>query len=122
MEGQDPGQVSGTMNSVLMAFNLGVSAHQQTGGNKSVSEIAIELAKTIYDNISHVYGNQFPEEYLRANTEYFVRIALLGYIIPGVCAYDEGLKNRLFALIEAKITQSQQQKQSSPQGGTIITT
>ncbi len=125
MEGQDPsqdpGQISGTMNSVLMAFNLGVSAHQQTGGNKSVGEIASELGETIYTNISRIYGNQFPEEYLRANTEFFLRIALLGYIIPGVCAYDEGLKNRLFALIEARINQPQK-AQSNPQGGSIITT
>jgi len=121
MEGQDLGQVSGTMNSVLMAFNLGVSAHQQTGGNKSVNEVANELGETIFSNISQIYGNQFPEEYLRANTEFFLRVALLGYIIPGVCAYDEGLKNRLFALIETKITQPQQ-KQSNPQGGSIITT
>ncbi|HEY7535670.1 MAG TPA: hypothetical protein VH878_06955 [Thermodesulfobacteriota bacterium] len=121
MEGQDPGQASGTMNSVLMAFNLGVSANQQTGGNKSVTEIANELGETIYSNISGLYGNQFPEEYLRANTEFFLRVALLGYIIPSVCAYDEGLKNRLFALIENKITQPQQ-KQNNPEGGTIITT
>ncbi|MCI0454001.1 MAG: hypothetical protein L0Y68_03270 [Candidatus Dadabacteria bacterium] len=120
-QGQDPGQISGTMNSVLMAFNLGVSAHQQAGGNKSVGEIASELGETIYTNISRIYGNQFPEEYLRANTEFFLRIALLGYIIPGVCAYDEGLKNRLFALIEAKINQPQK-TQSNPQGGSIITT
>jgi len=121
MEGQDLGQVSGTMNSVLMAFNLGVSANQQTGGNKSVAEVANELGETIFSNISQIYGNQFPEEYLRANTEFFLRVALLGYIIPSVCAYDEGLKNRLFALIEAKINQSPQ-KQDNPQGGTIITT
>jgi hypothetical protein len=125
MEDQDPGQgsgqISGTMNSVLMAFNLGVSANQQTAGNKSVGEIATELGETIYTNISRIYGNQFPEEYLRANTEFFLRVALLGYIIPSVCAYDEGLKNRLFALIEAKINQPQK-AQSNPQGGSIITT
>ncbi len=118
---EDQGQISGTMNSVLMAFNLGVSANQQSGGNKSVNEVANELGETIYTNISRIYGNQFPEEYLRANTEFFLRVALLGYIIPSVCAYDEGLKNRLFTLIETKITQSES-KQSTPQGGTIITT
>ncbi|HXG30195.1 MAG TPA: hypothetical protein VNK81_00995 [Thermodesulfobacteriota bacterium] len=117
MEGQE--QKGSAMESVFMAFNLGVSARQK-GQGKSVVQIANELGQFIYSNLSRSYGAQFPEEYLIANTEHLLQIALLGYIIPEVCAYDEEFKNRLFSLIEAKINQSQMQ-QERPQGGTIIT-
>jgi hypothetical protein len=120
-EQQGQEQPSAMMNSVLMAFNLGVSANQQSVGNKSVVEIVNELGEVIYSNISRMYGTQYPEEFLRANVEFFLQIALLGYIIPGVCAYDEGLKNRLFALIEAKLSRSQPGS-SDTRGGNIITT
>lgn len=121
MEGQQ--QPSAMMNSVLMAFNMGVSANQQSGGTKSVVEVVNELGEAIYANISRVYGTQYPEEFIRANVEFFLQIALLGYIIPGVCAYDEGLKNRLFALIEAKLSRPQAQPsgETGTGGGGIIT-
>jgi len=118
MEGQLP--QGGLMGSITMAFNLGVSAVRQAGPNKSIIEIAAELGQTIYDNISRAYGAKHDEESIRANTEYFLQIALLGFIIPTICAYDEEFKNRLFVLIEAKVNQLQKQ-QGGPQGGSIIT-
>ncbi len=107
--------------SILMAFNLGVSYNQQTGGIKSVTEAVEELGTTIYTNLSQVYGNRFQDEFLRANTEYFLQIALLGYIIPSVCAYDEEFKNRLLQLAEMRAIRTQQQMstQSNPGGGII---
>ncbi len=116
-------QPSAMMSSVLMAFNMGVSANQQSGGTKSVVEVVNELGEAIYANISRVYGTQYPEEFIRANVEFFLQIALLGYIIPGVCAYDEGLKNRLFALIEAKLSRPKAQSsgETGTGGGGIIT-
>jgi hypothetical protein len=121
MEGQQGQQQPSTMmGSVLMAFNMGVSANQQSGGTKSVVEVVNELGEAIYANVSRVYGAQYPEEFLRANVEYFLQIALLGYIIPGVCAYDEGLKNRLFALIEAKLSRPQAQPSGETGGGGIV--
>jgi hypothetical protein len=124
MEGQQgQEQSSAMMSSVLMAFNMGVSANQQSGGTKSVAEVVGELGEAIYTNISRVYGTQYPDEFIRANVEFFLQIALLGYIIPGVCAYDEGLKNRLFALIEAKLSRPQAQPSGSGEtgGGGIVT-
>ena len=108
--------------SILMAFNLGVSYNQQSGGVKSVSEAVAELGNTIYTNLSQVYGTRFQDDFLRANTEYFLQIALLGYIIPSVCAYDEEFKNKLLDLIERRAVKTQQQmsSQSNP-GGSIIT-
>src|SRR5579875_89149 len=122
MEGQQgqQQQSSAMMNSVLMAFNMGVAANQQSGGTKSVVEVVGELGEAIYANLSRVYGTQYPDEFIRANVEFFLQIALLGYIIPGVCAYDEGLKSRLFALIEAKLSLAQQAQPSGGAGGGSI--
>jgi hypothetical protein len=120
MEGQQgQQQPSAMMNSVLMAFNMGVSANQQSGGTKSIVDVVNELGEAIYVNISRVYGAQYPDEFIRANVEFFLQIALLGYIIPGVCAYDEGLKSRLFALIEAKLSRSQPRSSETGGGGVI---
>ncbi|HEX3036716.1 MAG TPA: hypothetical protein VHT73_16620 [Thermodesulfobacteriota bacterium] len=115
-----PGGI-GIGSSIAMAFNLGVSAHQQTQGQgRSVIEIAGELGEVIYSNLSRAYGGQQQEEFIRANTEYFLQIALLGYIVPGVCAFDAGFKDRLLGLIETKASQAQA-TQGSQQGKNIIT-
>lgn len=117
MEGQE--EKGSAMDSVAMAFNMGVSARRQSG-DKSVVQVANELGQFIYSNLSRAFGTQYPEEFLLANTEHLLQIALLGYIIPEVCAYDEGFKDRLFSLIEAKINQSQSSS-NEPQGGNLIT-
>ena len=98
-------------NSILMAFNLGVQFNQQTQGSKSITEVTGELGHTIYTNLTQVYGENVQDDLLRTNTEYFLQIALMGYIVPSVCAFDEEFKNRLLQLIEmrAKKTEGQQQ-------------
>jgi len=111
--------------SILMAFNLGVSYNQQSGGLKSITEVSGELGHNIYTNLSQVYGNKLEDDFLRANTEYFLQIALLGYIIPSVCAYEEDFKNRLLSLIEKRALKTQEQmsgQQSGPSGGGSIFT
>ncbi len=95
------------MASVTMAFNMGVSAQQSAGHLRSVAEIAPEIGRQIYENLSKAYGGRYKEEFLMANTEYFLQIALLGFIIPSVCAFEEDFKNRLFALIEARSKQNE---------------
>ena len=119
-QGQDPGQMGNLANSILMAFNLGVQFNQQTQGTKSVTEVTGELGHTIYTNMTQVYGEQIQEDLLRTNTEYFLQIALMGYIVPSVCEYDEEFKNRLLQLIEMRAQKTQDQQ---PDGGSrIITT
>ena len=108
-------------NSILSAFNLGVSYNQQTGGTKTTMEVTEELGHTIYTNLSQAYGERFQDDFLRANTEYFLQIALLGYIIPSVCAYEEDFKNKLLSLIEQRAVKSQQQATGGESGGSIIT-
>ncbi|MCZ6555674.1 MAG: hypothetical protein O6759_06110 [Candidatus Dadabacteria bacterium] len=119
-QGQEPGQMGNLANSILMAFNLGVQFNQQTQGTKSVTEVTGELGHTIYTNMTQVYGENIQEDLLRTNTEYFLQIALMGYIVPSVCAYDEEFKNRLLQLIEMRAQKTQDQQ---PAGGSrIITT
>jgi len=87
--------------SIGMAFNLGVFMKQQGGGN--IFDIGRELREVILLNIYEAYGGLYPEDLLSANVEYFLQIALLGYILPGVCVYDEELKDKLFTLMKAKV-------------------
>lgn len=111
------------MNSINMAFNLGVAAHQESGQSKSVVEIATELGNQIYQNFAEAYGGEINEAFLKANTEYFLQVALMGYIIPGVCAFDNDFKQRLFDLVYARARQNQQrQSEGGPQGGSRIIT
>ena len=111
------------MNSINMAFNLGVAAHQSSGQSKSVVEIATELGNQIYQNFAQAYGGEINEAFLKANTEYFLQIALMGYIIPGVCAFDNDFKQRLFDLVYARARENQQkQAEGGSQGGSRIIT
>ena len=122
-EGTKPEEATGDnfMNSINMAFNLGVSAHQASGQSKSVVEIATELGNQIYQNFAQAYGGEVNESFLKANTEYFLQLALMGYIIPGVCAFDNDFKEKLFDLVYARAKQNQQkQGGGDPQGGSRI--
>ena len=110
------------MTSVTMAFNMGVSANQSAGHLKSVAEIAPEIGRQIYENLSKAYGGQYKEEFLMANTEFFLQIALLGFIIPSVCAFEEDFKNRLFSLIEAKSKQNKPDGEAKSDKSNIIIT
>lgn len=127
-QGQEGGgggqpELGNIANSILMAFNLGVSFNQQVQATKSLPEVVNELGHNIYTNLSNAYGSQFEEAFLQANTEYFLQIAMLGYIVPGVCAYEEEFKDKLLSLIEIRANQQaqQMQQQGGPGGGGIIT-
>ena len=125
-QGEDGGQpeLSNLANSILMAFNLGVNFNQQVKGTKPLPEVVGELGNTIYTNLSQAYGTQLQEEFLQANTEYFLQIAMLGYIVPSVCAYEEEFKDKMLALIEIRAQQQAEQmkQQGGPGGGSSIIT
>ena len=108
------------MTSVTMAFNMGVAANQSAAHLKSVAEVAPELGRQIYENLSKAYGGRYREEFLMANTEYFLQVALLGFIIPSVCAFEEDFKNRLFSLIESKARQNTPGDIQKPPDSNII--
>lgn len=117
-QGHDHVQMDSLQNSILMAFNLGVQFNQQTQGTKSVTEVVGELGHNIYSNLTQVYGEKMQDDLLRANTEYFLQIAMMGYIVPSICAFDEDFKNRLLQLIEMRARKTEGQQTS----GNIITT
>lgn len=117
-QGQGEVQMDSLSNSILMAFNLGVQFNQQTQGTKSVTEVTGELGNTIYTNLTKAYGEQMQDELLLANTEYFLQIAMMGYIVPSICAYDEEFKNRLLQLVEMRAQKTEGQQ---PGGSSIIT-
>lgn len=118
--GTEPG-MGNVENSILMAFNLGVNFNQQVQGKKSLPEVVGELGNTIYTNLTNAYGSQLDEGFIQANTEYFLQIAMLGYIVPGVCAYDEGFKDKMLSLIAIRAQQqAEQMKQEAPGGSSII--
>jgi hypothetical protein len=105
------------MKSIVMAFNLGVWMKQQKGSAVGVLEAGKELRDMIYWNISQNQGNAYTEELVNANVEYFLQIALLGYILPEVALPDAELKNKLISLIEGKIgkeAQGSTEKYSEP--------
>ncbi|NIT13377.1 MAG: hypothetical protein GTN99_03765 [Candidatus Dadabacteria bacterium] len=114
---QDEQKTPGMMDSVLMAFNMGVKKMQEEGAIKNVLEAGDDLFQEIYKNMQNAYGNAIDENFLKANAEYFLNIALLGYIFPTICAYDDEFKNKIFELIEKKLEQTQKRRQQSSPGG-----
>jgi hypothetical protein len=110
-------QTPGMMDSVLMAFNMGVKKMQEEGAIKSVLEAGDELFQEIYKNLQNAYGTAIDENFLKANAEYFLNIALMGYIFPSICAYDDEFKNKMFDLIEKKLEQTQKSRQAGGKGG-----
>jgi len=118
-QGQDQQQIGSLSNSILMAFNLGVQFNQQTQGTKSITEVTGELGHTIYTNLMQVYGENVQDDLLRTNTEYFLQIAMMGYIVPSICTFDEEFKNRLLQLIEMRAQKTEGQQAG---GSRIITT
>lgn len=110
-------QAPSMMDSVLMAFNMGVQKMQEEGAIKNVLEAGDELFTEIYKNLQNAYGTSIDENFLKANAEYFLNIALMGYIFPSICAYDDNFKNQMFDLIEKKLEQSQKSRQAGGQGG-----
>ena len=98
--------------SIGMAFNLGVSFNQQAQGAKSIAQALAEMGEHIFTSLNKAHGGNFRQEYIIANTEYLLQIALLGYIIPSICDYEDNFKERLLALIEARA-----RKQGAPGPG-----
>ncbi len=114
---EDGQRIPGMMDSVQMAFNMGVKKMQDEGTIKNVLEAGDELFAEIYKNIQDAYGTAIDESFLKANAEFFLNVALMGYIFPAICAYDDDFKIKMFDLIEKKLEQSQKNRQAGGQGG-----
>lgn len=110
---QAPTDDENFMNSINMAFNMGVSANQTYKQSKSVVEVSAELGDQIFQNLKQAYGNEVNENFLWANTEYFLQIALMGFMVPTICAYEPEFKDKLLGLVLKKTKQDQEKRASS---------
>lgn len=88
--------------SIKLAFNLGIWMRQNQQG-QDVFEVGRCLRDIIYFNIDRPEEGAYPEEAVDANVDYLLEVALLGYIMSGVCAYDPEVKNRIPSLIEKRL-------------------
>jgi len=113
-------QSASMMDSVQMAFNMGVKKMQEEGAIKYVLEAGDDLFQVIYTNLQNAYGAAIDENFLKANAEYLLNIALMGYIFPSICAYDDEFKNKMFELIEKKLQQTQQRRAGGKGNSNII--
>ncbi|HML96665.1 MAG TPA: hypothetical protein PKC29_14680 [Thermodesulfobacteriota bacterium] len=88
--------------SIKAAFNLGVWIRKNAPAD-NVFEAGMCLRETIFYNIDKPEGGAETREVVNANIDYLLEIALLGYLMSGVCSYDEAVKNRIPELIENRL-------------------
>ncbi len=91
-----------TKDLIYTAFNLGVIARQekQFATIKAASNYFYDV---IYTDLSRQYKGFIDDVLILCYADYLTSIALLGYILPNICAYDDDFKNRLTDLILIKI-------------------
>ncbi len=90
------------VNSIKAAFNLGVWLRQNEPG-KNVFDAGHSLRETIYLNLRQPEEGQYPKDVVEANVSYLTEIALLAFVMSGVCSYDPEIKDRIPYLIEKKL-------------------
>lgn len=107
--------------SIANAFNLGLQQQPKEGAD-TIADIVKIIQETIYAQLKQAYGD-VPEDFIKANAEFFVQVAAMGYIIPRVCAFDQDFQTRLFKLIETRVLETQKaaQEKANEEKGKIIT-
>lgn len=88
--------------SIKAAFNLGVWIRKNAPAD-NIFEAGRALRETIFYNIDKPEEGEYSKEVVNANVDYLLDIALLGYLMSGVCAYDEAVKDRIPELIESRL-------------------
>lgn len=88
--------------SIKTAFNLGVWMRKNQG-DKDIFSAGRCLREIIFFNIDQPEEGQHLVEVVNANVDYLLEVALLGYVMSGVCAYDEEIKERIPKLIEKRL-------------------
>ena len=92
--------------SIANAFNLGLQTqHKQP--TDTIVEIIKEIQEVIYGQLKQAYGEEVPEDFLKANAEFFIQVAAAGFIIPRICAPDKDFQTKLFQLIEDRVLETQ---------------
>ena len=107
--------------SIANAFNLGLQQQPKEGAD-TIADIVSAIQEAIYGQLKQAYGD-VPEDFIKANAEFFVQVAAMGYIVPRVCAFDEDFQKRLFKLIETRVLETQKaaQEKAGEEKGKIIT-
>ena len=107
--------------SIANACNLGLQS-QPKQPTDTTADLIKGLQEIISGQLKQAYGEEVSEDFIRANAEFFVQIAAVGYIIPRICAHDKDFQARLFQLIEDRVLETQKQAAEKGQGeqGTII--
>ncbi len=88
--------------SIKAAFNLGVWIRKNAPAD-NIFEAGRALRETIYYNIDKPEEGEYSKEVVNANVDYLLDIALLGYLMSGVCSYDEAVKDKIPQLIESRL-------------------
>jgi hypothetical protein len=105
-------------NSIKAAFNLGVLLRQNEPG-KDVFEAGRALKETIYLNLRRPDEGTLPQQVIDANVNYLTDIALLGFLMSGVCSYDPEIKERIPQLIENKLVNDNYLDEPGDYDGTV---
>lgn len=113
--------IQAIQSSIANAFNLGLQSKPKEGAD-TIADVVKEIQSTIYGQLKQAYGD-VPEDFIKANAEFFVQVAAMGYIIPRVCAFDQDFQAKLFKLIETRVLETQKaaQEQAGEEKGNIIT-
>ena len=113
--------IQAIQSSIANAFNLGLQSKPKEGAD-TIADVVKEIQSTIYGQLKQAYGD-VPEDFIKANAEFFVQVAAMGYIIPRVCAFDQDFQVKLFKLIETRVLETQKaaQEQAGEEKGNIIT-
>jgi len=98
--------INAIQTSVANAFNLGLQS-QPKQKNNTTSDIVNGIQEVIYGQLRQTHGEKVPEDFIKANAEFFVQVATMGYIIPRICAFDKEFQARLFKLIEIRVLETQ---------------
>ena len=90
------------LNSIKAAFNLGVWMRQNKPG-MNTTDAGRSLSETIRLNLRQPEEGQYEKDVIEANVTYLADIALLGYLMSGVCTYDHEIKEKIPYLIEQRL-------------------
>ena len=88
--------------SIKTAFNLGVWMRQNQK-EMNVFEIGRCLRETINSNIDQPEEEINSREVVDANVDFLLEVALLGYIMSGICSCDPDIKEKIPSLIEKRL-------------------
>jgi hypothetical protein len=91
-----------TKDLIFTVFNLGVIARRERQF-ATIQAASNYFYDVIYNDLSRQYKGFMDDVLILSYADYLTSIALLGYILPYVCAYDEDFKNKLMNLILTKV-------------------